>query len=248
MAFIIERGPAGHCKCSYTPVSPNLFVVLYINPTPALDFMSFRTPNAVHIENLTKKKDTKTQFNWPSTLLCPLQPRFRSTRPVPAPVPTAGAAAFVAVFFAVAPVTPFRIEPMTPLFVGAALVVATFFTTVPVLASLVSLLALTLRAFLVAGRAAGARDAVDGAAFLAFGAAVVLVELELVVEVVVTFLPAPALVAFAFSTMLENMLEAVTGRATLGFFKGDAGRAMPVLIGEAGRLVRREFEEVGDRT
>lgn len=121
-------------------------------------------------------------------------------------------------------------------------------TTVPVLASLVSLLALTLRAFLVAGLAAGARDAVEGAAFLARGAAVVLVVLELVVEVVVTFLPTPALVAFAFSTMLENILDAVIDRTALGFLSGDAGRAMPDLIGEAGRLANREFDDVGDRT
>lgn len=172
----------------------------------------------------------------------PPQARFRSTRPVPAV--EAGAAALVV--FLVPPVTPFLIEFMTPFLAGAALAAAPRFTTVPVLASLVSLLPLTLRALRVAGRDVGARGFV-AATLLVRVAAVVLAELELVLEAAVTFLAAPARVAFAFSTMLDRTFPAADRVVEL--FNGEAGRAMPDLTGEAGRtrFARRELDEVGER-
>ena len=165
-------------------------------------------------------------------------------------MPVAGAAVFVVVFFVAPPVTPLLIEPMTPFFVVAAvaLVAAVRFTTVPVLASLVSLLPLALRAFLVAGREGGARGA---GARLVLAAVVVPFELELVLEAAVTFLAVPALVAFAFSTMLESIFVAAAAeRAVPEFLRGEAGRAICDFVGDAGRVrfARREFDEVGDRT
>lgn len=139
-------------------------------------------------------------------------------------------------------------ELIIPLFVAdAGLAAAPRFTTVPVLPSLVSLLLLTLRAFLVAGRDAGARDAAGAAARLVRVAAVVPLELELAFEVAVTFRAAPARVALAFSTMLDKTLVAVV-RVGPEFFSGEAGRAMADLTGDAGRgRFRRELDEVGDK-
>lgn len=127
------------------------------------------------------------------------------------------------------------------------LVAAVRLTTVPVLASLVSLLALTRRAVRVAGRDGGAR--VGAAGRLALVAAVVPFELELVLEAAVTFLATPARVALAFSTMLESMLVAAAERDAPMFLRGEAGRAICDLMGDAGRdRFSREFDEVGDKT
>lgn len=169
--------------------------------------------------------------------------RFRSTRPVPVV-----AVDFAAVFLVVV-VVPLRTEPAVVFLAAAPRDAAPFLTTVPELASLVSLLARDLRAVRVVGLEAGAREAVVVAARLVLVAAVVLVELVLAVEAVVTLRATPALVAFAFSTMLESMLVAVAERAVPEFFSGEAGRAMPDLTGEAGRdrFASLELEEVGER-
>lgn len=157
----------------------------------------------------------------------------------------AGAAVFAAAFFAAAPVTPFLMLLIID-FLGAAVVflpAPVFLTTVEVLASLVSLLSLTLRPARVAGRDAGA------IVRRVLVAAVVPLELELALEAVVTFREAAARVAFAFSTILERTLVAAADLVIPEDFNGEVGRAICDLEGDAGRsLFIRELEEVGDKT
>ena len=129
--------------------------------------------------------------------------------------------------------------------VVAALDVAPFRTVVALLPSLVSLLALTLRPVLVAGLEAGAFEAAGAARRALVGWAPA--ELALVLELVVTFLVPPARVDLAFSTKLDNMFVAAAVRDPP--LRGDPGLAICDLAGETGRpLLRREFDEVGDRT
>lgn len=174
------------------------------------------------------------------------QPLLRSTRPVA--VVEAGAAAFAVVFLVAVPATAFLAAAVVPFLAVevAALPAAVRLTTVPVLASLVSLLALIRRAVLVAGRDGGAR--VGAAMRFVFVAVDVPLELELVLEAAVTFLATR--VALAFSTMLESIRVAVAERDGPEFFSGEAGRAICDLTGDAGRdrFASREFEEVGDKT
>lgn len=147
--------------------------------------------------------------------------------------------------------TPFRIVLITVdlVFDGAVLVPLAFLTTVPALASLVSLVPLTRRPARVAGRDAGTLDIVVAAGRFGFAAVVVAFDAELVSEVVVTFLVPRLRVAFAFSTMLDNTLVAAAERDAPADFKGEPGRAICDLVGEAGRsrFTIREFEDVGDR-
>lgn len=172
-----------------------------------------------------------------------LHARFLRTRPVPV-VPVD----FVAVFLVVV-VVPLRTELAVVFLVAVPRAAAPFLTTVPELASLDSLLARDLRAVRVAGLEAGAREAVVAALGLVRVAAVVLLELVLAVEAVVTLRPTPALVAFALSTMVESIPAAVAGRGGPEYFSGEAGRAMPDLMGEAGRdrFASLELDEVGER-
>jgi hypothetical protein len=160
----------------------------------------------------------------------------------------AGAAGLAAALLVVVPAAAFLAVAAVPFRAVevAALAAAVRFTTVPVLASLVSLLALILRAVLVAGRDGGAR--VGAATRLVLAAAVVPFELELVLEAAVTFLATR--VALAFSTMLDSMLVAVAERDCPTFLSGEAGRAICDLTGDAGRerFANREFDEVGDST
>jgi hypothetical protein len=138
--------------------------------------------------------------------------------------------------------------PITFFLVGdATFDLAVFLTTVVALPSLVSLLALPRRPARVAGRDAGAAaprrvlagaDAPD--------------ELELVFETVVTF-RCPVCEDFAFSTMLDKrFVAAAAEREAPPIFKGEPGRAIGPLAGDAGLdlslFARREFEDVGDST
>lgn len=159
-----------------------------------------------------------------------------------------GAAAFAAALFVVAPVTPFRIVPMTVVRVtaGAAFLdVGGFLTTVPALASLVSLVSLGRRPVRVTGRETGALEAVAVAGRRVF---VAVVDAELASEVVVTFLAPLVRVALAFSTMLERTLVAAAREAAADF-NGEPGRGICGFAGDTGRsrFARRELDEVGDR-
>lgn len=158
----------------------------------------------------------------------------------------AGVGALAAAFLVAAAVTPFLVELRVPFLAveAADLAAAVRFTTVPVLASLVSLLALTRRAVRVAGRDGGARA---GARLVLVGA--VPLELELVLDAAVTFLVVAARVALAFSTMLERIFVATADRAAPIPLRGEAGRAICDFAGDAGRggMTMREFEEVGDK-
>jgi hypothetical protein len=186
---------------------------------------------------------------------------FLSTRPVLAAA--AGAAFAAGAFLVAVPVTPFRIVPITVLFAalaggGAALAVVTvvvrFLTTVPVLPSLDSLMALTLRVVLDVAPALGGAGAAAVAApllVLVAAAALVVPLEELAVEDIVVFRAvAAARVERAFSTMLLNMpLLTVAGLV------GETGRAMSDLPGEATTAARsrgcgrmRLLDDVGDRT
>lgn len=173
-----------------------------------------------------------------------IQPLFRSTLPVA--VVEAGVGALAVVFFVAAPATPFRVELAVPFLAveAADLAAAVRFTTVPVLASLVSLLALIRRAVRVAGREGGAR----AGARLVLAGAVVPLELELVLDAAVTFLEVAARVALAFSTILERMFVATAVRAPIPL-RGEAGRAICDFAGDAGRggITIRELDEVGDK-
>lgn len=178
-------------------------------------------------------------------------PRFRNTLP-PAVVVAGGAAAFAAALLAVAPVTPFRILPMTVVRVvaGAAFLAALGFrTTVPALPSLVSLVSLRRRPVRVAGREAGTLDPVAVAGRRVFAAAVAPFDVELASEVVVTFLVPLVRVALALSTMLDRTLVAAAREAVVDF-KGDPGRGICGFVGDAGRsrFPMRELDEVGDNT
>lgn len=117
-------------------------------------------------------------------------------------------------------------------------------TTVDVLPSLDSLLALARRPVLVPGRDVGAREAA-GAAFRPLTVPAVL---EVALEAVGAFFVTPARVAFAFSTILERTLVAAADRDGPLCLNGEAGRATCVFSGDEGRsrFVRRELEEVGD--
>ena len=97
--------------------------------------------------------------------------------------------AAVVVFLAPAPVTPFLMVPIVVFLVAAGgLPAPVFLTTVPVLASLVSLVPLALRPARVAGLDGGAAlGAVVGAALRPLVPAVVLFEPELASEVAVSF-------------------------------------------------------------
>lgn len=173
---------------------------------------------------------------------CSFYARFRKVRPVPV---LAVEGLLFAVVLRTAPVVPLR--DVVPLLTGALLAAGPFLITVPLLDSLDSLLAMDLRVVRVPGREVGALEVVlvAGTAFLFLVAAVVLlVDIELVVEFVVILrpAPAPARVAFAFSTMLDSIPEAVAGR-----FSGEAGLAIPDLVGDGGRFAIRELEDVGDK-
>lgn len=142
--------------------------------------------------------------------------------------------------------TPFLIVLITVLFAAGAFdtvpaiaVAGRFLTTVDVLPSLDSLMALTLRAVRVAGRVGGSA----AAPLFALVAVEPVVELA-VVDVVVLRLVAAARVDFAFSTMLLSILVAAA------IFVGDAGRAMPDLVGEGARSrgAMRELDEAGEST
>lgn len=174
---------------------------------------------------------------------------FLSTRPVLAAV---GAAFAAGAFLVAVPVTPFLMVPITVLFAvvagAAAAVVVLFLTTVPVLPSLDSLMALTLRA---ARDVAPALEA-GAAAAAAFLVLVVAADplAELAVEDVVVFLVvAAARVERAFSTILLN-IPLLEGACLVG----DTGRAMNDLPGEGAAAARsrggrtRLLEEAGDRT
>lgn len=175
---------------------------------------------------------------------------FLNTLPVPAVVAACDLAAVVAGAFFVAVVpapTPFLIVLITVLFAAGAFdtvpamaVAGRFLTTVDVLPSLDSLMALTLRAVRVAGRVGGGAAA---PLFALVAVVVVVVELD-VVDVVVLRPVAAARVDFAFSTMLLSMFVAAA------ILVGDAGRAMPDLVGEGGRSrgARRELDEAGEST
>lgn len=164
----------------------------------------------------------------------------------------AGAGFAAGVFFVAVPVTPFLIVPITVLFAvvaggAAAAFVVLFLTTVPVLPSLDSLMALTLRAVRDVAPALEA-GAVAAAAFLVLVAAEDPLAEVAVEDVVVFLVVAAARVERAFSTMLLNMpLFEGAGLA------GDTGRAMNDLPGEAAAAARsrggrtRLLEEVGDR-
>lgn len=174
---------------------------------------------------------------------------FLSTLPVP--VAAGGAAFAAAAFLVAAPATPLRMVPITLLFAaavggsGLAAVVVRFLTTVPVLPSLDSLTALTLR---VDRDVAPARDVaaavVAVAVFLVLVVFVVGAADELVVEtedmVVVLREEAACVVERAFSTKLLITLDLV----------GDTGRAMKDLVGDMRSLgrIKRLLEDVGDRT
>lgn len=126
----------------------------------------------------------------------------------------------------------------------AALEAVVFFTTVALLASLDSLVALIFRLPRVAaadgGGAAAFRDRVVVARV---GAGFVLA----VDEVVVFLVTAAGRVAFAFSTMLDRMLDEDFVFRPL---TGEAGRPITDLAGDAGRSAGRSlvFDEAGDRT
>lgn len=184
-----------------------------------------------------------------------------------------------AALLAVALVTPFLIELMTVVFFAAAEAVVpvtfravdavvpaagrpTLRTTVDVLASLDSLIPLTLRAFRAAAAAAdleaGAAPVPDAAPRPRVRAAVAVAPpaAELAVEDVVGFRVVAARVARAFSTMELMRFDAEA------CFVGDMGRAIKDLAGDEGgaaaeagaaprsrsRGFMRELDEAGDRT
>jgi hypothetical protein len=170
----------------------------------------------------------------------PIYARFRKTRPVP--VLAVEVLAFAAVVLRTVPAAAPLREAEAPFFAGAP-----FLITVPLLVSLDSLLAIDLRPVRVAGRETGGREVAFAGAFL-FLTVAVLLEFELTFEDVVTFRVMPPREAFAFSTILDSIFAAAAERDCDGFFNGEAGRAMPDLIGDTGRFVIREFEDVGERT
>jgi hypothetical protein len=142
--------------------------------------------------------------------------------------------------------------PITVLFAvvagAAAAVVVLFLTTVPVLPSLDSLMALTLRAVRDVAPALEVGAGAAAAFLVLVAAADPLAELA-VDDVVVFLVVAAARVERAFSTILLNMpLLAVAGLV------GDTGRAMKDLPGEGAAAARsrggrtRLLEEAGDRT
>lgn len=175
----------------------------------------------------------------------PFYARFRNTRPVP--VLAVEVLAFAAVVLRTAPVAAPLREAEAPFFAGAPLAGAPFLITVPLLVSLDSLLAIDLRPVRVAGRETGGREVAFAGAFL-FLTTAALLEVELIFEDVVTLRVMPPREAFAFSTMLESIFAAAAERDCEGFFNGEAGRAIPDLIGDTGRFAIREFDEVGERT
>lgn len=178
------------------------------------------------------------------------QPRFLKTRPARVVVGAAGFAAAV-VFFA-SPLAVPLVKEARPFLLVAAVVVfeaAVFLTTVLVLPSLASLVALTRRPSRVAGLDGGALGAAGAAPrrVLVAGGGIP-AELELVFDVVVTFL-VPAREDFAFSTMLESMFVAMAERLAPAPLRGDPGRAIWDFAGDAGRiLLSRELDDVGDKT
>lgn len=153
-------------------------------------------------------------------------------------------------------VMPFRIDPMTEDFVvcGPALEERlAFVATVPALPSLVSLVLLARRPFRVPGRYEAALAAVAPPLRRALEAAVVpLVEEVDISDVVNIFFVPLARLTFAFSTMLERRFAVVVAaeREVPEALSGEPGRAMNDLVGEVcrSRFVRREFDDVGERT
>lgn len=124
---------------------------------------------------------------------------------------------------------------------AAALVAVVFFTTVAVLPSLASLVALTLRLPRVEA-AVGGRD---GAAACRVRVVVGGPILELAVDEVVVFLvPTAGRVPLAFSTMLDRIFCEALG----GPLRGDAGLLIMLFVGDAGRSrgTIRVFDDVGD--
>jgi hypothetical protein len=179
------------------------------------------------------------------------QPRFLKTRPARVVAGAAGFAAAV-VFFA-SPLAVPLVKEAKPFLLAAAVVVfevAVFLTTVLVLPSLASLVKLARRPSRVAGLDGGALGAAGAAArrvlVAGAGGGGMPAELELVLDVVVTFL-VPTREDLAFSTILESMFVAMAER--LAPFKGDPGRAIWDFAGDSGRiLLSRELDDVGDRT
>lgn len=167
--------------------------------------------------------------------------RFRKTRPVP--VLAVEVLAFAAVVLRTPPVAAPLREAVAPFFAGAPLAAEAFLITVPLLVSLDSLLAIDLRPV----RETGGREVLFASTFLFFATAALL-EFVLIAEDVVTLRATPPREAFAFSTMLVSIFAAAAERDCEGFFNGEAGRAMPDLIGDTGRFAIREFDEVGDKT
>jgi hypothetical protein len=199
-------------------------------------------PNKAAIYNDTipiNAKSHNTSVTLPLLRHC--QVRFLSTLPPAA----AAAPVLVAVAFLVSVLAvPFRNELITFFVVAAAdRGAAIFFTTVVALPSLVSLVALTRRPARVAGLEAGAA----AAALRPLAGAGAGAELGLDAAAALR-VPADR-EPFAFSTMLERMLDAAAVFAVPADFNGEPGRAT-LLAGDAGlsRFASREFDEVGDRT
>lgn len=155
------------------------------------------------------------------------------------------------------PATPLRIAPIVLFFVAAAAaaaaaaeVVPAFRTTVTVLPSLDSLVPLARAPARVAGLEVAAAGLPVTASRLALVAVVVLLDLDKVVsEAVVTLRVLPYRVAFARSTMLDSTPETAAVRPVPDL-RGEPGWAICDLGGDAGRsrAVKREFDDVGDRT
>lgn len=125
--------------------------------------------------------------------------------------------------------------------VAVALVAVVFFTTVAVLPSLASLVALTLRLPRVEAAVGGREGAVACRVRVAVGPV-----LELVVDDAVAFLvPAAGRVPLAFSTMFDRILDEALGAGPL---RGDAGLVIMLFVGDAGRSrgTIRVFDDVGD--
>jgi len=152
---------------------------------------------------------------------------------------------FTAVVFLASPLAVPFVKLPNVFFGGAGRGAAPFLTTVELLPSLASLVALARRPVRVAGREVGGLAAAGAArrvlAGCAAGAAVLLV-----FDVPGAF-RVPARVDLAFSTKLDSMLVAAAVREVL--LSGEPGRAICDLAGETGRAaLSLELEDVGDKT
>jgi hypothetical protein len=145
-------------------------------------------------------------------------------------VPVADVALFAPGLFAATLAAPLPAMLLAVFFAAAsapALVTPAFLTTVPVLPSLDSLVALILRPARVPGRDAGALEVLCAAVRRAWPFAAVVAEVAPAFVAVVTFLVPAVRAAFDFSTMLERTLvAALVERPVPVAFRGDPGRAM----------------------